>query len=418
MGARPRVLPLPEAVDLGEWMIEEAAGDGRLAHTVLRVDEGRGGALIVPLDGGRRERYIRAHELGHAAWSPRGRSPAHIPETTMQHAEDARIGRRLGAVGIRAQVRLLSDDEIEGMARSLADRTLARVEVASMLLATLEVPDGKVLARAVARVDPAMPRLVARVWAGTVGREAKPDFRRAVEAAEMLLRLFGRPEGSDEDAAAPDAMVATKLRAGALGDDGEGHPGWGELAIVEPPRLLRLPPRLAGACWRADVEGSRLGDPSRFHRDGRGWRTRRRTRHAGGSVLIDCSGSMSLTAGMLEELVTANPAALIATYSGDDDQERGRLHIVARRGSRVHPDRVRPPGIYNVCDGPALDWLGRHPEPRIWVSDGGVTGRGETSSAKLRADAANRMRRHRITRVETAEALIREWRGTRPRRGR
>ena len=402
-------VPLPEAVDLGEWTIEEAPGDGREAFSILDAAAGRGGKLSVPLGGGARERYIRAHELGHAAWSPRGPFPPHLPETTMQHAEDARIARRLAAVGIRSQVRLLSDAEIDRTAAGLADGTLERADVASILLATLGGRDGDELARAVGRLDPDMPARVERIWADTIGRGERPEFRRAIEAAEMLLRLFGRPNPAPAGSSVSERAVGRTVRGAASAMEDDGDPGWGELQVVELPRPLRLAPRLRGEGWRAAPDGIRLGDPSRFHRDGRGWRARRRRRQAGGTALIDCSGSMSLTPEMLEDLVSANPAAVVATYSGDDDRQQGRLHIVARQGRRVRPEHVRPPGTYNICDGPALDWLGRQPAPRIWVSDGGVTGRGEVCSAALVADAETRARRYRIRRVETTDALIGEW---------
>jgi hypothetical protein len=232
----------------------------------------------------------------------------------------------------------------------------------------------------------------------------------------MLAHLFGGPGGPRRTVPGLGRLVrsGTPVRAEGAGSpptlDAKSEPDWGGLRIVEFPRPLRLAPRVAGRRWRAAEEGTLLGDPSRFYRDGRGWRERRRRRHAGGTVLIDCSGSMSLTPEALEDLVAANPAALIATYSGDEGRQSGRLHIVARGGRRVRPQHLRPPGLHNVCDGPALEWLGRQPPPRIWVSDGGVTGRGEVSTPALLADAAAIADRHRIRRVETADALLGEWR--------
>jgi hypothetical protein len=410
--------PLPEVVDLGRWVIDQALGDGRHSGVALDLEEGCGGTLTVPLGGGARERYIRAHELGHIAWTPRRPPPAHLPEITIQHAEDARIARRLARVGIRAEVRLLSDRELGEVAGGLADGSVARIDAGSSLLALRGTPDGDELARAIAKVDRRLPRLVDRVWAATIGHEPKPPFAAAVEAADRLLLLFGGQGGSGASLPArlglrtglPVGVPCTTGAAPPPGRYDAGEPLWGDLEIVDFPRPLRLRGWAGGCASRAAELGTRLGDPARFYRDGRGWRSRRSSRRVGGAVLIDCSGSMGLSAEVLEDLVAANPAAVIATYSGSSDGVTGWLHIVARNGTRVLPEHVRPAGGCNICDGPALEWLARCPNPRIWVSDGLVTGRGEARSATHEADAAAITRRHGIRRVETADALLGEWR--------
>ena len=57
-------------------------------------------------------------------------------------------------------------------------------------------------------------------------------------------------------------------------------------------------------------------------------------------------------------------------------------------------------------DLPALEWLSRQAEPRLWVSDGGVTGVGDEGCARLRERCFAIARRGRITRVDDPSAAL------------
>jgi hypothetical protein len=59
----------------------------------------------------------------------------------------------------------------------------------------------------------------------------------------------------------------------------------------------------------------------------------------------------------------------------------------------------------NVVDGPALRWLARQPEPRIWISDGHVTGIADQPSSDLAVDAIHICRKARITRAEKTDIV-------------
>ena len=63
-------------------------------------------------------------------------------------------------------------------------------------------------------------------------------------------------------------------------------------------------------------------------------------------------------------------------------------------------DKARTYGNGNIVDGPALDWLGKQPGPRVWVSDGFVTGVNDTTSVDLGAAAQVTCNRGSIRRVE------------------
>jgi hypothetical protein len=133
----------------------------------------------------------------------------------------------------------------------------------------------------------------------------------------------------------------------------------------------------------------------------------RKKRIIGGTVLVDGSGSMSLGAEQLEGILAAAPAATIAIYCGRG--KKGTLTIVASRGRVISKEglaRARH-GSGNVVDGPALRWLAQQSEPRVWVSDGAVTGVNDRPTIDLWAEATLICRNHRITRVEKADAVTR-----------
>jgi hypothetical protein len=94
----------------------------------------------------------------------------------------------------------------------------------------------------------------------------------------------------------------------------------------------------------------------------------------GCSVLVDCSGSMGLSEEDLKALIAKYPAGTIAGYSGD------HVRILANRG-RAAVAMPEWQGT-NECDGPALEWLCRQSAPRVWVTDLGVTLRGDNPSSK------------------------------------
>jgi hypothetical protein len=102
----------------------------------------------------------------------------------------------------------------------------------------------------------------------------------------------------------------------------------------------------------------------------------------GGTVVIDGSGSMALSPEQVFKIVVNAPQATVAIYSGGLRRNNlGMLRILCRDGKMVKKEWIHsnPDGGGNLVDGPALAWLGKQEEPRIWVSDGGVHGVGGLS---------------------------------------
>jgi hypothetical protein len=132
----------------------------------------------------------------------------------------------------------------------------------------------------------------------------------------------------------------------------------------------------------------------------------RRGPRRGGTLLIDISGSMNWAQNITKELIEATPAMTIAVYSGNGHED-GKLTIIARHG-RVIADTYdfrQDHGGSNVVDGYALEWLAKQQEPRVWFSDGEVTGRREAQAENLMRDAAKLCRLGNIKRAVSIEMV-------------
>lgn len=159
--------------------------------------------------------------------------------------------------------------------------------------------------------------------------------------------------------------------------DGVGSRGvrWGDLIFGSVPLLgngsgFLSRTRRASSMGRAPRRLHRLlTDPERRVFD-------RVARKSGGVVLVDGSGSMSLSSEDLYEIVKAAPGCLVAVYSYNGG-DRPNIWIVADRGLYALPHHFPPIGSDNIVDLPALHWAiaqrKRKDDPVIWVSDGHVT---------------------------------------------
>lgn len=182
--------------------------------------------------------------------------------------------------------------------------------------------------------------------------------------------------------------------------DGEGESGWGTMGIVtlsmDATAKRRAPERKPSY-----VGGFR--NPVRAllpAMDGRAWAIRRKK--MGGTILLDMSGSMSLDVNDIIKLLKTAPLAQIAGYSGRETT--GTLWIMAK-GGRYHNGIPSHPAN-NVIDGPALRWLAKQPKPRVWISDGQVTGTGDGMRSNLLADAIGIVSRGDIERYHTIDAYL------------
>jgi hypothetical protein len=234
-----------------------------------------------------------------------------------------------------------------------------------------------------------------------------------VKQLRKLLRKLQKTFGPDStEASHPWLESIIIFSEGSSGgrhrSAGSGHNEWGPMAIMNPPLSVRCPPRRGKAAKK--VIASYCGAFRFPHRalipaaDGRAFGLKRRIH--GGAILIDCSGSMNLTIDKLTSLVSRAPAATIALYAGSPGDQSGLLVVVAKNGSFAEIEKATAGfGNGNIVDGPALRWLSRQDAPRIWVSDGRVTGRGDESAINLDRETDSIVATARIRRIESFEKL-------------
>jgi hypothetical protein len=163
--------------------------------------------------------------------------------------------------------------------------------------------------------------------------------------------------------------------------------------------------------WSAAEEGTQIGDVYRIITDQRVFKRKLKRKRGGGTVLFDISGSMDELADCINEVIAANPAATTcATYCGDGS--RGTLKVIVRDGSKVEPVEMEPEHGGNVVDLPAVDWLSRMPEPRVWVTDQGCTGQNDEGSPELLRMCLKLCDAHNISIVESpwkVAEFLKDW---------
>lgn len=391
-----RIYPLPEAVSGGKpWKVREAA-----EHETPHVDLGTY-SMAIPIEETREAAWIRLHEMAHARWTPvnahKTAAAEGLQPLTVNAAEDARIHRKLRDAGFPIG-RALTEDEAAKMAEHIASGMLEPLDAARLLMASIGTGDEPGIAAAIGEMEggPSIVEITRDVWRQAFGKR-RPAFPKTIEAGKALEDWFLKPPD-------PEILEAMEDPLGKLPqyDTGRRAPGetvWGTMTIETPPRPLALPARIRRRVRRALPEGS---FPRNWHRlpvDGAVF-SRKAKRVPGGSVLIDQSGSMSLSPADVLAIVSAAPAAIVATYAGD--ARTGVLRVLAMNGKRVNDADVHLTQSGNTVDGPALEWIARFPGPRFWVSDGlayGVAGDAVRDAAKIAM-------RHSIRRVDTCADLV------------
>jgi len=134
----------------------------------------------------------------------------------------------------------------------------------------------------------------------------------------------------------------------------------------------------------------------------------RRKKIAGGSVMIDFSGSMGWGRDEVREVIRLLPASTIAGYTGyagGMGEYHGDIRVIADKGKYDDNaiDRLGDHGNNNI-DLDALKWLAQQDEPRIWVSDQQVIGVKDGHAANLKseflAEISHFIRKHNIIPIE------------------
>lgn len=416
--------PYPEFVagEPGTYEIIDSHGTPGLPTTGMTDKLER--VLYVPLCAC--GRMIALHELAHVRWSPKvlDRRRLCVPLMVVRAVEDARINRGLELAGLT----LTFDEWVRGRALRAARHDLAHDDLVMFLLravASIGTSLASEFTDLVAAQERACGLDLCPLIAGVArkleeGRRPSgglvPAFAHTVRVARWLareLRRMGLALHDDRDVigCCGGLVPAGRDRAGRrrtvrLGDG--VRPG--RLRIVTPPLSIPCVPeaRTRGRQRRAASEGTDLRYFHRLFSDQQVFARTVRTpaRPGGGSVLIDVSGSMNLKPGDVDRIIAGAPTATtVATYSGDGD--RGELRVVVHDGFRATPHALETTARGNVVDLPALQWLAKQPGPRIWISDGGVTGCGDIPTTAIERRCRAVCKEGSIVRVRDARAAAR-----------
>jgi hypothetical protein len=391
------------------WQVDRGAARRGEAWTDLV-----GRVMRVPFDDSAHSRLIRAHELMHARVSPAppGAFDAFddVETRSVECAEEFRVNQLLGRLGFDlGELR-------DGSERLTGQRLVTEGEWGELIRFSAAVSGTRALtdlATGARRVD--------REWAQacrSIERDLIRLVRRVPTRDLASTRLAGElPEGFAVHtrglAVLIDSRVQGARRAPARPRRGGRPAATGAFApllfdeTVALDRRVRggvRPRRVPAASGRRVVRAARLvTDPARraFERPARG---------GGGVVVVDQSGSMSLSADELASLVARAPGALVIGYShAPGSTGIPNAWILSDRERTA--SSVRAGNVGNGVDGPALRFAlskRRHHEPVLWICDGQVTDSGDHADATLAAECARLVVANRIQMVPSvADAIAR-----------
>ena len=237
-------------------------------------------------------------------------------------------------------------------------------------------------------------------------REAAALFALIEELADQPPPTIGDApvdvhETGNDHADWEDVLEQIAAWSAMHGDEGNE---WADMSIKRHPLTQRIQGFMGKRRRRRLTDaGAALTRPDRIMTDGLCFDAKGNRRDVVGAVLIDNSGSMSFDANDVEQLVQAAPGVTIAHYSGSGTH--GVLEIVCEKGKRATTDALSASYGGNGVDGPALRWLAEQQGPRVWVSDGLVTGKYDSTSIALVTDCMNTCRNADITRVPDIDVL-------------
>ena len=162
--------------------------------------------------------------------------------------------------------------------------------------------------------------------------------------------------------------------------------GWYPLYVSKPDLPLNHTGKLGRRTIYTD-SGASPKNISRYYTDPERRIFTRKTRSLGAVVVMDCSGSMSLSEQDLMQLMANTAGATVLCYSTGNraDEDNPNAWIVARKNRQVRRLPNFPGG--NGCDAPALRYAltlrDTSKQPIVWVTDYGVTGLNDSSTDAL-----------------------------------
>ena len=412
-----------------QWSAEECAPKRGVARTDII-----GRRIFAPVGDTPLERIIRAHEMMHAKITPAEDLEKWINRKiatfeSMQAVEEIRVNYGIERAGFDLGLLTDGNEDADGEYAVIHGEWRKAVMFA---VATAGTAGGKrflvgvrrhnkTWADALAKIQKHMWKQIVGAHTGKVGKKrvvredifsTEVDERNGLfpkgfgwteRWAEYLDRLSEMPpkdkkptkpkakENADEgddyeddqgntegdtiadkgDENYEETLRRTKPLRPQRGPDTWGELIWGKVPLTNVAKGKLGQRRVAMAYGRNPRRIGRLyTDPQRRVFD-------HKRRAKGGVVLIDGSGSMSLTRQNVLDILKVAPGATVAIYS-DMDEGKGlpNIHIIAKDGKCVDEKNMPEFGAGNGVDLPALEWaIGERKSkktPVVWVTDGGV----------------------------------------------
>ncbi len=388
--------PLPELIqrrdgtndEPGEWQIDPCPADRGVPRTAVLLKH-----MVVPVQNYQLDRVIRAHEMMHAKVSPGDRGPwldrGIASSRALVAAEECRVNFLVNKAGF--DISILED----GTEMNAGERIAERGDWAEAVyyMACLSGTGGvnKYLTGIrrhkpgwgprLRRIHELLQKELRRIWRQEGRRSlTSTTTRTGRDPANELIDGFFHTEAIAEylDRLADSPISKDDLESHRL-QRAEDAGTWAQLNVKEQNLTRHVPGglgkrRIASNMGRNPRRLSRLlTDPQKRIFD-------RKVKGNGGVVLIDYSGSMSLSEKDVLEIMEAAPGCTVACYSTNDWDWDGKpnLWVLGARGRMT--TNIPKSRVGNGVDHPALVWAvqqkQRRSAPIVWVTDGGVVGPG------------------------------------------
>lgn len=419
----------PACVRAKDWTFKEKDDEGNTGLTSLSDRE-----MFVPMDDSPEALGVRQHEMLHVAMSP---IPTGGMDAATLAAEDGRIETLATDKGLHREAVMPDADTSMTLTRAVHKGMFA---VAALAVACVGSPQ-EAQARTVL-TELGLSAVTDLMDAARDAYRADPSFGSTVKVAAMLRELLpedeqgqgqgqdgkGQGEGQGKPTGKPTAKstgkptgkpvkpvsplahgyrpatpkpepyedercdqsateqenredgiksfdmdeYADKTRDEMFGTGDRLN--WSQPYLETPPRTVRLVETRGKGKGKASDTGTVPKRLSRMTIDQKVFSSSRHKKK--GTVLLDLSGSTSWVHRCVEDIIRKIPAAVVAGYWGCNGT--GILRVLAANGKMVARDLLYPTGDGNEIDGPAIAWLAAQQGPRVWVFDGGATGKDDS----------------------------------------
>ena len=236
-------------------------------------------------------------------------------------------------------------------------------------------------------------------------RRARSNYR---DLAREIDRLSASGEKHIQDQEKAEQKVGESYEYGNGKEYTDGSGRWYPLYVSKPELSLVHTGKLGRRVMYTDT-GRAIKNIGRLFSDPEERIFTRKTRALGAVVVIDCSGSMSLSESDIDEMITVSAGATVLCYSSDSmpSHDNPNAYVVARKGRRVRKLPYFHGG--NGVDAPALMYgikvlRESSRQPVIWISDEMVTGLRDSGGLSLRQETDKIKQRYGV--IVCSNALV------------